>query len=349
MNVLFLVPYPTEGASNRVRIEQYLPHLDAQGIEWTLRPFVASAFYRILYQRHRAGAKLAHFGLSCLGRLRDMLRLRNYDLVVVHREAFPIGPPWVEGAVRWLDIPMVFDFDDSIFLSTTSEPNTYVERFKRPGKVATIIGWSQEVIAGNTFLAHFAMQFNPRVTVIPSVIDTEAYRPLDRPPERDEVVIGWIGSHSTRTFVAVLKPVFQALAERYRHVRFEFVGTEHPITEVEHLTARAWQLERELTDVQGFDIGVMPMPDDLWSQGKCGFKAILYQACGLPVVCSPVGVNREIVLDGVSGFLADSKEEWAEKLSSLIEDADLRRSLGEKGRQRVESQYSVAVHRERFV
>ncbi|MDV2502413.1 MAG: glycosyltransferase family 4 protein [bacterium] len=250
---------------------------------------------------------------------------------------------------HWLDLPVVFDFDDAIFLSNTSEPNTYIERFKRPGKVATIIGWSQEVIAGNAFLAHFARQFNPNVTVIPSAIDTDYYQPLEEPPRRKEIVIGWIGSHSTRKFVATLKPAFQVLATRYPDVRFELVGTEHPITEVPRLTARLWRLDRELADVRGFDIGVMPMPDDLWTQGKCGFKAILYQALGLPLICSPVGVNRDIVHDGVNGFLADSTEEWVEKLSRLVEDADLRRTLGDKGRQSVEARYSVRAHQDNFL
>jgi len=348
MKILFLVPYPTEGPSNRFRIEQYLPYLTEQGMEWTLSPFVSSAFYWILYQRGHTITKLMHFGMSCLRRLKDIIRLRKYDLVVVHREAFPIGPPWIERIIHRLNIPMVFDFDDSIFLPMTSGLNSRFDRFKRPGKIATIIKLSQEIIAGNEFLADFARQFNHRVTVIPSVIDTDIYRPLNHPHNKKEIVVGWIGSHSTRGYVDFLEPVFKALISRYKNVRFELVGTGYPIAGIDRMTARVWQLDKELADVQGFDIGIMPMPDNIWSQGKCGFKAILYQACGIPVVCSPVGVNREIVLDEITGHLASTQDEWILKLSLLIEDAS-RQMMGKNGRQHITDYYSVTAHRERFV
>jgi len=349
MKVLFLVPYPTEGPSNRFRIEQYLPYLTEQGIEWMLSPFVSSAFYKILYRQGYTGAKFMHFGMSCLRRLKDIIHLQKYDLIVVHREAFPIGPPWIERIIHRLNIPMVFDFDDSIFLPMTSGLNSRFDRFKRPGKISTIIKLSQEIIAGNEFLADFARQFNHRVTVIPSVIDTTVYRHKYPPIVGRKIVIGWIGSHSTRAFVETLKPVFQAIARRYEHVQFELVGTEIPIDGVERLTVRPWHLTQERSDVHGFDIGIMPMPDNLWTQGKCGFKAILYQACGRPVVCSPVGVNEKVVLDGVTGFLADGHEEWFKKLSLLIEQIELRQDMGKKGYIHIDKRYSVAAYRKRFV
>lgn len=349
MKVLFLVPYCTEGASNRIRVEQYIPYLAEHGVSSVLSPFVHSSFYRILYRQGYYGAKAGHFCISSLRRFADCVRASRFDLVVVHREAYPLGPPWLEAFINRLGVPIVYDFDDAIFLPHVSETHTYLERFKRSNKVASIIRWSEEVIAGNEFLAHFARRFNEKTTVIPTVVDTDLYRPSDAGPTRSEVVIGWIGSLTTRKFLTALTPAFRALAERYPQVRFELVGTDSLLDGVARMVVRPWKLERELDDLHGFDIGVMPLPDDLWAQGKCGFKAILYQACGLPVVCSPVGVNREIVHDGVNGLLADGLDEWVEKLSGLIEDEELRRSLGEKGRQSVEVRYSVKAHRDNFL
>ena len=112
---------------------------------------------------------------------------------------------------------------------------------------------------------------------------------------------------------------------------------------------RRWTLERELEDLHGFDIGIMPMPDTEWTRGKCGFKALLYMACGVPPVCSPVGMTTDIVQDGQNGLLATTTEEWIEKLSLLVENPELRRRMGEAGRATVEDRYSLTTHAPRFL
>ncbi len=340
MRVLFLVPYPIEGASNRVRVEQFIPYLESKGVVCKVRPFVNPRFFRILYLPHCYAEKAFWCALSTLNRALDIMRACFYDVVFIHREAYPFGGPLVESLLHAIGKPMVFDFDDAIFLPNTSEENIYIERLKRPDKVYRIIRMSRAVIAGNAYLEEYAARYNDNVVVIASSVDTGTYVPAAR-PERDEVVVGWIGSNTTKNFLCDLKGVFGELSRRHRNVRFKFVGAKVYGMGLPQTVNKEWTLEDELKDLQGFDIGIMPMPDNEWTKGKCGFKALLYMSCGIPVVASPVGINTEIVDDGVNGFFARNGAEWLDRLSRLIEDRRLRFEMGKKGREKVVQKFSL--------
>jgi len=347
MNVLFFVPYTTEGGSNRFRVEQYLPHLNRHGIESMIRPFLcSSAFYDILYRPGRTPRKGWYFLVSSLNRLLDLVRSRRFDRIVVHREAFPLGPPVLEWFLSRLRIPIIYDFDDAIWQRNTSGANRPLQFLKCPGKVATIIRLSRQVIAGNGYLRDYALQHNPRVTVIPTPVDTDRFHPASR-AGGEGVTLGWIGSHSSAPYLRMLDPVLPYLAKQY-DFRLKVVGGEyynaHP-----SVSNHEWRLDREVEDLQSFDIGLMPMPDNEWTHGKCAFKALQYMAVGIPVICSPVGMNSEVVQDGVNGFLADSEAEWFEKLSLLIEDRGLREAMGRRGRAAVEERYSVKANFPKFL
>jgi glycosyltransferase involved in cell wall biosynthesis len=239
--------------------------------------------------------------------------------------------------------PIVFDFDDAIFLANTSGHNVYIERFKNPGKIAQILKMSKRIIAGNEYLLQYACRYNKNAIMIPSSVDTERYRPVHmNKAGKDEVVIGWVGSETTKIFLYPLEDTFQELEKRYKNIIFKIVGASFYSSRVKNVVNKNWRLEDEVLDLQSFDIGIMPMPDDEWTRGKCGFKAILYMACGIPVVASPVGVNTDIVEDGISGFFAKSTEEWVEKISVLIEDKALRESMGMRGREKIMAEYSLA-------
>jgi glycosyltransferase involved in cell wall biosynthesis len=240
--------------------------------------------------------------------------------------------------------PIVYDFDDAVFLPSSSPSNLFIERFKFPSKIAFIIRKSAWVIAGNEYLASFARQFHDRVTVIPTCIELASIQPKRASQGRERVIIGWIGSVTTQGFLSLLDDVYRELAERYPEVEFHHVGGHHDVEGIERIVCRRWLLERESEELRSFDIGVMPMPEDPWTQGKCGFKAILYMAYCLPVVCSPVGVSREIVDEGHNGFFAESTKEWVESLSRLIENPSLREQMGRAGRKKVERLYTVEVH-----
>lgn len=348
MKVLFWIPYPSEGASNRYRVEQYLPYLKEAGIVCFLRPFWSSAAFKILYKKGHSVEKLCYFILGTFSRFFDLVQIFRYDIVFIHREAYPIGGAFFETILYILKKSVIFDFDDAIFLSASSRPNDFIERFKKPNKVASIIKRSEYVIAGNSYLFGFALRHNNSTTVIPTPIDTNKYYP-DARNHSDEIVIGWMGSVTTLDFLNPMKNIFIHLSKEFPNVRFKITGGGFSIDRLSVIISKPWSLEEELGDLRGFDIGIMPMPDNEWTKGKCGFKAILYMSMGIPTVCSPVGVNSEIIEDGVNGFLASSEKEWIEKLSLLIKDPELRRRLGAAGRKRIEEKYSLKVNAPKYL
>lgn len=348
MRILFWVPYPTEGASNRYRVEQYLPHLKKAGIDFVLKPFWSSSAYRILYRNGNHLAKCYYFILGTVFRLFDLAMIFRYDLIFIHRETYPIGGAFFESILSILKKPFIFDFDDAIFLPATSNSNNFIERYKRPDKVARIIKMSKHVIAGNAYLADFARSYNSFVSIIPTPIDTDKYFPIKN-NGKGEVVIGWIGSITTLSFVEMMKGVFVELSKRFSYIKFKIVGGNFSITGLSNIISKPWSLNSELEDLMSFDIGIMPMPDNEWTKGKCGFKATLYMSMGIPCVCSSVGVNKEIIADGVDGFLANSEEEWVDKLSELIKDQKLRNTIGMSARVTVEERYSLIANAPKYL
>ena len=341
MKVLFLVPYPTDGASNRIRVEQFVPYLRSKGIHCNIRPFINGRFYRILYMPRHYIEKIFWFVICTINRFLDIIRALLYDVIFVHREAYPFGGAFIEILLHRMGKPIIFDFDDAIFLSNTSEQNIYIERFKNPKKVSRIVRMSKCIIAGNGYLRDYAMQYNSNIVVIPSSIDTKKYFPLAGKPREKSIIVGWLGSNTTRRFLCDLEDVFVDLSKKYKNLIFKIVGAAFFSSKLTNIVNVKWSLDGELAELQSFDIGIMPMLDNEWTKGKCGFKALLYMACGIPVVASAVGINPEIIKDGENGFLATGYDEWIAKLSRLIEDEKMRVVFGLAGRRTIIDRYSL--------
>jgi glycosyltransferase involved in cell wall biosynthesis len=260
--------------------------------------------------------------------------------VFVQRGAFFMGGDWAESIASWRS-PLVFDFDDAIWMENVSEANRRFAFLKNPGKVSHIVRRAHTVIAGNAWLAEWARQYNPSVEIIPTCVDTVRYYPFARQDD-GTVVIGWSGSTSTIAHLRLVLPALRRVKARFgNRVRFKVVGDPNFRVEGIGLQGEAWDSRREVADLQSMDIGIMPLPDDEWSKGKCGFKGLTYMSVGVPAVMSAVGVNTQIVQDGVNGFTPYSEDEWVDRLSLLVEDDKLRRHLGGAGRRTVEHQFSV--------
>lgn len=343
LRVLALVPGPIDTVpAQRFRIEQWAAGLKSLGIQLEFEPCASPELYSILYQPRRYGKKAA-LVIEALGRrARHLRHVKEFDLVYVLRETALLGPALFEHWMEIKRVSYVFDFDDAIFLPNSSEANRAFALLKFPGKTATACRLAAHVMAGNDYLAEYALRFNRHVTVVPTTIDTEKYKLPQALRERPKPQLVWTGSPSTAPYIESLGGALRRLRKR-RDFRLRVIGAPQvslPGIDVEMLP---WQAETEAFDLQGAWAGLMPVPDDPWGRGKCGCKALQYMGVGIPVVCSPVGMNAQLVQDGENGFLASSEDEWVEKLTLLINSVELRRSLGRSGRQTVEAWYSAEV------
>ena len=288
-----------------------------------------------------------------------MWTIWSYDYIFIHREVAPIGPPLYEFWINLWKRKIIYDFDDAIWLPNTSDENRAVAKLKWHSKVADICSWSWKISVGSEYLAEFARRNiveQERVVVMPTTIDMRYNRPgipasPSGGPEHvrdDVVVIGWTGTHSTLPYLEQIEGTLEAISKKY-NFKFLVISNQPPKRQYANSSWQEWRKESEVEDLDQIDIGIMPMPDNEWTQGKCGFKALQYMALEKPVVASPVGVNREIIQDGNNGFLAETDEEWIEKLSKLIENPELRQKIGIAGRQTVLKRYSVEANRKNFL
>jgi len=314
MRVVFLTHQRPQG----YRIQHYFPYLRLQGVEVDLR----------VIPRGR------------IRRSRLFGELPAYDLVYIQRRLLS---PLDLFALRKTSKRLVYDFDDAVMYRSSRHSNQV--SLSRRWAFKRMVRASDAIIAGNQFLKGEALKYvgEERVTVVPTAVDMERYPPKGYGEPGDSIIVGWIGSGSTLWYLRNLIPVLEALFRRYPHLKLKVVSDEFFDCPTVPIVKKKWALEDEVSDLQSFDIGLMPLTEDVWSQGKCGLKAVQYSAAGIPVVCSPIGINRDIVEDGLNGYWASTDDQWVERTSRLVDDPPLRVKMGTEGRRRVERSFSVEV------
>ena len=210
-------------------------------------------------------------------------------------------------------------------------------------KISKVIQHAKAVLAGNEFLATYARKTNQNVFIVPTVVDPKRYtlRELPLNPKK-KFTIGWIGSPSTSTYVKEIAAAIRRFCKQY-DAELVLVGSGQIDLEGIPLQIKEWSEETELDELYSFDVGIMPLTDGVWTRGKCGFKLIQYMACGLPVVASPIGVNQDLVKQGISGFLASSEDEWFKAFENLYQSKVLRDKMGVSGRKTFEELFSLEV------
>lgn len=287
---------------------------------------------------HESGIKTEVFPLSKakIGRWRVFSHVHLYDLVVIQKKLFS----QVELAyIRKQSQKLVYDFDDAVMFKKGEKMD--MNKPRRNKRFDRTIRLCDHVIAGNQFLKEESRLESDRISVIATPVDTDKYLPVEKAGSKKEVTIGWLGSKSTIRYLKTLTPVFSELQSRFPDVHITVVSDR--FEGIEEITAlkKIWREDEEVQDLQSFDIGIMPLSDDPWTKGKCGFKLLQYQAVGLPVVCSAVGVNQEMIVDGINGFHAHAPQEWVARLSQLIFSPELRNRMGKAGREMVVKEYSL--------
>ncbi|NIO06264.1 MAG: glycosyltransferase [Proteobacteria bacterium] len=312
MRVIFLTRQNPQG----YRIQHYFPYLEIHGVQVSLRVIPRQREERYLLFRELPG----------------------YDVVYVQRRL--LGPLHLF-LLRRASKRLVYDFDDAVMYRSSrhSNPRSFSRRWAFRGMVRA----SDAVIAGNQFLRGEALKYVgvDKISVVPTVVDPKRYPPKDHGVQGDSIVLGWIGSGSTIWYLQNLTPVLETVYRRYPQLKLKIVSDRFFDCATIPTIKKKWKCEEEVMDLQSFDIGLMPLTDDVWASGKCGLKAIQYSAVGIPVVCSPVGINRDVVEDGLNGYWANTDSDWVEKISKLIEAPQLREDMGANGRKRVEESFSL--------
>jgi glycosyltransferase involved in cell wall biosynthesis len=350
MKILFLAPYPAyESPSQRYRFEHYLDYLQKAGIGYDYKPFLSNRGWEIFFSKGNVLRKIMAVCGGFVRRWLLMCRIARYEFVFIHREAAPLGPPVFEWIIAKLyRKKIIYDYDDAIWVPVASENNKMARYIKWFSKVKAICKMSYKVSAGNQYLADYARPYCRQVIVVPTVVDTDhAHNQLQR-QDVEQPVIGWTGTFSTLKYLDILVPVIQGLQEKY-DFSFLVIANKDPELPIRRYRFVNWNKDTEIKDLLQMHIGVMPLYDGEIEKGKCGFKAIQYMALGIPAVVSPVGVNAQIVENGVNGFVAASGSEWAVCLEKLLADPDLRRQMGIRSRLKIEQAFSVNATKELFI
>jgi glycosyltransferase involved in cell wall biosynthesis len=342
LRVICPVPHSYDLSPNqRYRWEQWQPWLAKEGIELDFLPFCSPE----LDADVRGGKSLraaARAALRYPGWLREMRAAESADVVVIPRKSVPAGPFWAEAQLAHKARSFVYDFDDAIFQPTPG--HSRLREFVTQGmaRCRHLCEAADIVLTGNDYLATYARQHCQDVRVIPTTVETTRYLPRPQPRSADSpVIVGWIGSRTTARYLVDLLPT---LAELQRSVPFELLVVGATV-ELGAVRGRAvpWSAATEIPLLQEMDIGIMPLEESPWELGKCSLKALLYQAVGIPAVVSDVGTNREAVLDGVTGTLVRSPEDWGRALVQLIAQGEHRAELGRRARSHMEDHYSARV------
>jgi glycosyltransferase involved in cell wall biosynthesis len=358
--VLFLVLGDIKNGlapSSRFRVYAYKDKFDNDPrFKISIRASYPSAYFyeKTFFKKHSIlSIFLIPLGLLImfLVRLMDIFYSLSFDIVFIQRPLFPGKPfPLLELILsRVKNKHVIFDFDDSIFIHrdrTLNGINSWLYNLiEYKNNVDKIIQNVRHVVVGNTYLSNYALKYNDNVTIIPTPIDADYYVPSEKKHDSSKIIVGWIGTSGNLSYLEELQPVLLSLQRNHDFILkivSNSINRPLKLTNIKY-EWKEWRLETELEDLLSFDIGIMPLVDNEWTKGKCGFKLLQYMSCEIPVVTSAVGTNLEIVQDGENGFVAFSMEDWKDRLEKLLTNEDLRQKLGKKGRDTILSKYSIDI------
>lgn len=356
MKVLGLCSYPVEAAATRYRLVQFVEPLAAKKIELDVRPFLDSKTFAALYRSGKTFQKSQAIFAAALRRLIESFGNQKYDVILVQREAMMFGPPLFEWIAKQISRrPVVLDLDDATYIRYVSPTYGKIgSALKFFGKTDYLIKTAATVICGNRFIADYVNGKNGNAVVIPTVVDTDKFYPVKK-ESRDAPVVGWIGTHSTFPFLERIFPALQKLAET-RKFRLRIIGAgnnSHQKIAGLDIEWLDWSLEREIADFQSFDIGLYPMSitdsaNAEWIAGKSGFKAVQYMSVGIPYIVTPLGVCGEIGTEGETHFAAVGADEWAAKLTVLLDDEQLRQKMGAASRSYALQNFTLAMQADKL-
>ncbi len=346
MKVLFLTTYPIEGPVERFRYIQYFNKFRQFSIEPIFHPLINSKLYRI---KNKKGAififlKIFLFIPRFLLRIYDIITSFTYDSVIISREIIPFGPIILEPLLFYFQKKVIFDFDDAIFAE-----GKYFGKWRswwyNGNKAQFLINRSSIIIAGNKFLADYARHYNDNVNILPTGVDMNKFCPPPDKEENERPIVGWVGTKGGLYLVQELLPLLRDLSKEIKFT-FKVIGPSNVNLEIPSgidFVYEIWSMANEIDSLRTFDIGIMPLGNEVVDLGKCSFKVIQYMACGIPPIASNIGMNKDVIEDGVTGFLVNNKEEWIYAFRKLLNDQKLRHTIGNNARERIQKTFSSEI------
>lgn len=346
MKILFLTLGDKKVASSRTRVYQYIPHLNKKGVSTKVIKYMSGLDFlvtarlqpvttigKFLHRNILKIIRLFHWFYSAISVLRLLLLARRYDIIFIQKVLLPIK---IQRLLLKLNERIVFDFDDAIYADQYIYDKDRLEHFVPLIKLAVVETKETQ---------NYIEKFSKKTILITGPIDCDRYKPFKCKCKKynSETIIGWIGSSSTTQYLRIVEKHLQEISKKFPSVVIELIGASQLQMDGVRIRNYQWLLANEIELLSRFDIGIMPLSDDEWTRGKGGYKLLQYMAMGIPCVASPVGINKELIRDGENGFLVTTGEEWFEKLSFLIENHDLRKKMGEKGRDFVTENYSFEI------
>lgn len=371
MRILYLTKYTRLGGSSRMRSYQYFPYLEKAGMQITVKPFFDNDYLQDFYKGKKNTSTVLR---SYLRRFFVLFSILKYDNVVIEKEIFPFLPAVAEWMLKWFGIKYIVDYDDAIFHNYDQSSNPFIKKFLG-NKIDRVMRLSGTVVAGNQYLAEYAQKSGAKkIKIIPTVIDIERYpsknnlsdltllpnvilsgvegKAEERSDSKDDqkFIVGWIGTKTT--FEKHLLPCrewIKELQDQHSNIHFHIVGITEDMDLGKNVKYIPWTEETEVSEILKMDVGIMPLQDSQWEKGKCAYKLIQYAACGIPGVASDVGMNKEVCIDGETGFIARNKEEWKAKIVDCKNDSEQRLRMGANVRELVEQKFCIQVTSDRWI
>ena len=321
---IFAIVEGVDHVCTRYRLSAFQKALSNAGFDLSFSPWPSSIWSRLKLIRSLAG-----------------------KTVIIQRKLIASSLVWL---LRKTASKIVFDFDDAVFLRD-SYSSKGIDDPGRLRRFRAICKAADAIVAGNSFLAQHARMASTKATIatIPTCVETTAYPFRQKHPTANAFELVWIGSSSTLNSLKLIEPCLEAIGEAFPQVQLKIICDRFPVFKKLRTLECPWTAREEIQHICQANVGICHMPDDRWSEGKCGLKLLQYMAAGLPSIANPVGVHKEIIIHGQTGFLADTKDQWLDAVAKLLNNSTLQKEMGQQARLRAENSYSVQANQNAWI
>lgn len=335
LDIIVFSRYDKLGASSRVRFFQYKEILNKNGINYIINPLISDNTLANKYINGRYS--IFKLFIAYLKRVFQLIIIKKDKLIIIEKELFP-NLPYLFEKIFLRNKKYILDYDDPVFLQ---QNNSSILNFLLNKKYDNLNQKASLIFVGNPYLESFAkLSNNKNIIILPSVIDLDHYKNIKLKKKSSVITIVWIGSPATKKYLKSIFPVLEKLNKKHDFI-FKIVGIKKISKQKFNVKTVPWKYSTEANEISMSDIGIMPLDNTPWAEGKCGYKLIQYMACGLPVVGSDIGVNNQIIDHGINGFLTKDKNHWFEYLSLLITNPELRDQFGDRSLEKVKNIYNI--------